>query len=333
MITPSFALTATERVLPNLALDFTTASLDSRVTFTRTGNTATVINSSGYIAPINANLPRFDYSPVTLACNGLLIEEARTNVLANSLIDGTNLTTQVVTTTAVAYTLSFYGTGNIVLSGTSSSTQTGSGVYPSRKTYTFTPTAGVLTLTVSGVVQYAQLEAGAFSTSFIPTTTATARNADVATMSSTNLSSWWNATEGALQMQYIRKSNAIAGKYPYAGIVLIDSANRFDMYQNSTVGESVLIKQAGATSFTADFSLVAGNTVTKTVLAYKQNSFAGSVNATTVQTSVSGNVPSVSIFYIGAANSTGFELNGWVQKINYWKQRITNSETQAFSKT
>ena len=56
MITPSFGLTATERVLPNLALDFTTAVLDSRVTFSRTGNTATVIKSSGYVTPINADL-------------------------------------------------------------------------------------------------------------------------------------------------------------------------------------------------------------------------------------------------------------------------------------
>ncbi len=84
MITPAFGLTATERVLPRLALDFTTASLDSRVTFTRTGNTATVINSSGYVTGINADLPRFDFNPVTLACRGLLIEEARTNSLKES---------------------------------------------------------------------------------------------------------------------------------------------------------------------------------------------------------------------------------------------------------
>jgi hypothetical protein len=80
MITPSFNLTATERVLPKLALDFTTASLDSRITFTRTGNTATVTNSSGYVVPINADLPRFDYNPITLTCKGLLIEEQRTNL-------------------------------------------------------------------------------------------------------------------------------------------------------------------------------------------------------------------------------------------------------------
>jgi hypothetical protein len=84
MITPSFSLTATERVLPKLALDFTTASLDPRVTFTRTGNTATVVNSSGLITPINADLPRFDYDPITLVCKGLLIEESRTNNLIYS---------------------------------------------------------------------------------------------------------------------------------------------------------------------------------------------------------------------------------------------------------
>ena len=93
MITPSFSLTATERVLPKLALDFTTASLDSRVTFTRTGNTATVTNSSGNIVGINANLPRFDFDPTTLVCKGLLIEEARTNIntyASGSFVNMTN---------------------------------------------------------------------------------------------------------------------------------------------------------------------------------------------------------------------------------------------------
>lgn len=80
MITPAFSLTATERVLPRLALDFTTASLDSRITFTRTGNTATVTNSSGFVVPINANLPRFDFDAAALTCKGLLIEESRTNL-------------------------------------------------------------------------------------------------------------------------------------------------------------------------------------------------------------------------------------------------------------
>lgn len=82
MITPSYSATATERVLPRLALDFTTAALDSRVTVTRALNTATRINSSGYIEAVNADLPRFDFTTGTSpTCRGLLIEEARINVI------------------------------------------------------------------------------------------------------------------------------------------------------------------------------------------------------------------------------------------------------------
>lgn len=84
MITPAYSVTATERVLPRMALDFTTGTLDPRVTVARALNTATRVNSSGLIEVVNANLPRFDYSPATLAPKGLLIEEARTNLTLGS---------------------------------------------------------------------------------------------------------------------------------------------------------------------------------------------------------------------------------------------------------
>lgn len=84
MITPAYALTATERVVPKLALDFTSASLDARVSITRALNTATRINSSGYVEIVNADLPRFDFTLNTGGtCRGLLIEEARTNIMRN----------------------------------------------------------------------------------------------------------------------------------------------------------------------------------------------------------------------------------------------------------
>ena len=45
---------------PSLLLDFTAASLDSRITFARALNTATRVNSSGFIESVNADVARFD---------------------------------------------------------------------------------------------------------------------------------------------------------------------------------------------------------------------------------------------------------------------------------
>lgn len=70
--------------MSKLTIDFTTATLDSRITFGRADNTATVVNSGGYVTNINANIPRFDYDPISLVCKGLLIEESRINALSYS---------------------------------------------------------------------------------------------------------------------------------------------------------------------------------------------------------------------------------------------------------
>ena len=98
--------------------------------------------------------PRWDYNPTTHVLNGLLIEEARTNMLLNSA----TLSTQSVTVPASVQALSFYGTGTITLSGVFVGTLVGTGPFPARTSLIFTPTAGVLTLTVTGSVLNAQLE-------------------------------------------------------------------------------------------------------------------------------------------------------------------------------
>lgn len=54
------------------------------MTFVRAGATRTRVNPAGRIEIVPANTPRFDYDPVTLAIKGLLMEEARTNVLLRS---------------------------------------------------------------------------------------------------------------------------------------------------------------------------------------------------------------------------------------------------------
>lgn len=78
----------------------------------------------------------------------------------NILLATEALATQSVTTIAAQYTLSFTGTGSVTLSGSATGTLTGTGA-ANRVSLTVTPTAGTLTLTVSGSVTKAQLELGA----------------------------------------------------------------------------------------------------------------------------------------------------------------------------
>ena len=68
---------------PALLLDFTTGTLDSRITFTRS-TTGSYYNSAGVLSTAAINAPRFDYNPSTLQAKGLLIEESRTNLLTYS---------------------------------------------------------------------------------------------------------------------------------------------------------------------------------------------------------------------------------------------------------
>lgn len=66
-----------------LSLDFTTGSLDSKITFNR-NTTGTYVGSNGLIQTAAVDVPRFDYDPVTLAIRGFLVEDARTNVILQS---------------------------------------------------------------------------------------------------------------------------------------------------------------------------------------------------------------------------------------------------------
>jgi hypothetical protein len=129
-------------IRPSLNLDFAnTKTLDPRVTFTR-ASTATFYD-------------------------GKTVAKAEENLLLNSA----TLATQNVAVIAQAYTLSFQNTGSVTLSGASTAGPlVGTGV-SNRVSLTFTPTAGTLTLTVSGTVSNAQLEARSSATAYTPTTT------------------------------------------------------------------------------------------------------------------------------------------------------------------
>lgn len=320
----------TPALTPALSLDFTAGSLDPRITVSRASG-KTYFDSSGAIQLAAANTAYFDYDPATLTARGLLIEEARINALRNSLLDGTNLSTQSVGMPATTFTLSFYGTGTITLSGASTAGPlVGTGM-STRVSLTFTPSVGLVTFTVSGTVKWANLEVGSFATSFIPTAGSPAtRAADIVSMTGTNFSDWFNSAEGTFVAEY--KAEAFASAARIFGTSDGTNANRISMFEQA----STIARAEGVTSSISQFIL--DNTITtidgavhKTALAYKTNDFASCSDNGSVATDTSGSVPSgLNVLSLGSYEwgTGGNYFNGWLRSFKYYNNRLPDATLQ-----
>ncbi len=292
-----------------------TKSFSDIITFTRASGGGR-FNASGNYEYLGNDVPRLDYDPVTLQPRGLLIEEQRTNLLLNS----DTLATQTGTVTATAHTLTFYGTGSVALSGAFSGTLVGTGA-ANRVSLTFTPTAGSLTLTVTGSCTSGQLEAGAFPTSYIPTVASqVTRSADVASVNT--LSPWYNASEGTLFVENSRlaplPSNTPLALFNGAGTNIIRvradaSTYVFDAFNNGSNIASI-IAPAGQNN--------------KVAVAYRDNYFNISSGGVVATPDTSGIVPQVTSLLIGHHPYTGARFNGHIRNISYYPRRLSNTELQ-----
>ena len=274
--------------------------------------------------------PRFDYDPVTLNQLGLLIEEARTNLL----IDSEALSSQSATTVAGVYTLSFYGTGSITLSGTNTQVVAGTGVFPSRAKRTITTTAGTLTLTVSGSVIDAQLELGGFATSYIPSyASATTRAADIATMVGSNFTNWYNQSNGSFLVETEASPNSFTSYVAATNGFITQNSLHID---NDT-GNMRAVYYSGSVNV-ATLSLGALGTVGATnviATAYSAGNFAASRNGGTAVTVSTGAVPTgVTQLNIGGDNR-GDPLNYadcHIKDISYYNTRLSNAQLEEMTK-
>ncbi len=195
--------------------------------FTLTSGVKWLADASGTLSQVAAGQPAVD---VSSGRRRWLLEGASTNVLLNSAAP----TTSSVAVTAGTWTLSFWGTGSITLSGAASGTLTGTGA-ATRVSLTVTATAGTLTLTVSGAVANAQLEVAPAATSYIPTTGgAITRPTDVAALTSTAATVLqgaaaaiaWRGTVGSIvayQQLLSVPSGTLIGQNGSAGISLYGS--------------------------------------------------------------------------------------------------------------
>jgi hypothetical protein len=304
----------------------------SLVTFTR-ASSKTVTNSAGALETVGVDVPAFDHDPTTGESLGLLVEEQRTNLLLNS----ETLSTQSATVTAVAHTLHFTGTGTITLTGVSTAgplVGTGTGE-ANRVSLTFTPTAGSLTLTVSGTVTNAQLEAGAFRTSYIATAgAATTRSADVASITGSAFSSWYRQDEGTMFAEAaLAQPNSGGNQF-----VLRPSDNSFNNQVALNIQgsgfSSIVTAVGGVIDGTATSAgLLSANTAAKFAGAYAANNLGLSLNGGTVAVDTSATMPTaltradIGSDHIGANRVKA----GTIRRLTYWPQRLANSTLQSIT--
>jgi hypothetical protein len=186
--------------------------------------------------------------------------------------------------------------------------------------------------TSSLILWGAQLEAGAFATSYIPTVASqVTRAGDLAVMTGTNFSSWYNATEGTFYAQFTpAASNFGANKNIF--VASDGTTNNFIGLRYASSGSQPTM--AATTSAVVQANVATGAMVAgtnyKLAGAYKANDFAASRNAGTVGTDTSGTIPTVTQAAIGALASVGIGTQH-IQRLVYYPRRLSNAELQGLT--
>ena len=171
----------------------------------------------------------------------------------------------------------------------------------------------------------AQLEAGAFPTSYIPTTTAAVtRSADVCQITGSDFSGFWNASEGSFAVNYDCPANGTLVQYQANSAVSTNihsavSIGTTQYFQVFLPPEQALLN-AGS---------IVANLPQGLSSAYKLNDFAASLNGGAVATDTAGSLPTPTKIIIGADGSS--YMNGHIARLRYYPTRLTNAKLQELS--
>lgn len=230
-----------------------------------------------------------------------------------------------------AYPNGWYRCSITATSATTGSSQVTMGPQVSSTATAWQPYVGTLG---SGIFVWgAQLEAGSFATSYIPTTTsALARSADVCSITGANFTNLWNALEGSLFTSAIFNAPLAPG----AAQFLVDindttAANRLRYYRLLTTGRPEFANTSG-NSLNAQ---IIGSTalqpfVTQKYSAgFKLDDYALYVNNAQIGTDNLGALlisPTTMTIGDASAGATRQYTNGTISAIRYYRKRLANSK-------
>jgi hypothetical protein len=260
------------------------------------------------------------------ALDGVRQEEGRINLFLNSRVP----VTQNITTSATTYTVSFVGTGSITLSGTATGTLNGTGAND-RVSLAVVATAGTLTCTVAGSIDFVQVEAGAVATSPIITDgTTVTRPADSLTLPTSTFP--FLHSSGSL-VTHFTPTDLNATLHVIHALSDGTTANRV-MHSFTTtddIGHRLAVGGAGTVTTTSTNVLTA-NAACKLGEAVTSNDYQAYVNGAATTSDATVTMPTTGITTLGIGigpTSGGNGLNGIVRSIVYVPRRLSNAELQS----
>ena len=181
----------------------------------------------------------------------------------------------------------------------------------------------------------AQLEVGAFPTSYIPTTTAAAtRNADVASITGANFSSWYRQDEGTVFAEG-NSYGLTASSFPTFATISDGTANNRLQYAYITAGLGGYLVLSGGTTVAELYPNSAINP-RRAAFAAAANNYAVSFNGASPFVDTAGNMPvGVNQMQIGNVLAGSGRTNnffGTIKRLTYWPKRLPNSQLRALTR-
>lgn len=328
---PRFQFGSAAKNGPAFSSDFTSGTSPASLAFTRS-SAANYWNSSGVRTAVTNNQPRYDYDPISLQPRGLLMEGQRTNFLLNSLAPVTQTVVILATGTFTAW---MEGSGSITTAagtaigaGFGVATNSALGTYGSYNTFTIS-TVGTVTVTVNGTVTAFQLEDGAFASSMITTTGATATRALELDYASSI--PWYNQTEGTFVVEYMPGQNSTNGIMSRVDDGT-DNTGYSLTHRITGTQENFLGRQAGVSQINILLTpMPALYDVAIMAAAYKSGSNSAIVTAGSIGTSAyAGVIGPMSGFRVGSRSGDSW-MFGWIRKISYYNTRMTDTQLQIYA--
>jgi hypothetical protein len=176
-----------------------------------------------------------------------------------------------------------------------------------------------------------QVEAGAFATSYIPTTSATvARAGELATMPAAG---WYIAGPGSLAADFMMPQSPNPTANARDACTLNDggSTNRWVLRALTASVSTAMFFTAssGAAVSSTSLGVVSANAVSKIAVAIDGTTPRGVLNAGS-PVSTSAIFPlNLSLLAIGSQGSGTPALNGWIRRIRYWPSALSNADLQS----